>query len=277
MTNRAIKIMLLIATVPVILTSCISRRVFYEPLEKLGEPGAAVAGQTDAPQNSHDVPLDERSLSQAHQDYLSQLALAEGSDYAAYYESRLLDSIGIKESVDIVMLGDSLTYQGNWTFLSEELSVVNMGINKDTVGGLEKRLDLVIALRPKAVFLLIGINDLNKFTGDQVMDEYGRLLDRMQREMPNTVLYVQSVLPVRDDIRKIIDNQYIAIINEEIKRMADERGIVYVNLYDPMLDKRDHRLYWEYQTDGLHLTEEGYRAWIEILRPYVRQIEQSVP
>src|SRR5271165_596600 len=65
------------------------------------------------------------------------------------------------QSAPIVMLGDSLTEGGPWRELTGCLYLVNRGIGGDTSGGVLARLDEIIALKPRAVFLMIGVNDIS--------------------------------------------------------------------------------------------------------------------
>ena len=65
------------------------------------------------------------------------------------------------KSADIVFLGDSITHEGSWEEYFLECQTVNRGINGDTVQGVIDRLPDVLALEPKKLFLMIGVNDLN--------------------------------------------------------------------------------------------------------------------
>ena len=62
---------------------------------------------------------------------------------------------------DIVFLGNSITAGGNdWSERLNIPNIKNRGIGGDTTDGVIARLDEIIYFKPKAVFLLIGINDL---------------------------------------------------------------------------------------------------------------------
>jgi GDSL-like Lipase/Acylhydrolase family len=61
--------------------------------------------------------------------------------------------------IDVVMLGDSITAQGEWAKLFPEEKILNLGLSGDTSAGLLNRLDDVVGRKPRVVFLMIGIND----------------------------------------------------------------------------------------------------------------------
>src|SRR4051794_37276908 len=61
---------------------------------------------------------------------------------------------------DVIMLGDSITEGIDWHELFPNVRIRNRGIAGDTSAGVLNRLDEVIGRRPKIVFLMIGMNDL---------------------------------------------------------------------------------------------------------------------
>lgn len=224
------------------------------------------------------VPLhaDAPLLDAGKADYLNQLRQSKGEEYAAYYKSCLEAYAALEGPVDVVMLGDSLTYRGDWSDLSGELRIENLGINQDTIPGLQVRLDQAADLRPHTLFLLIGINDLGARMRPEVYRDYAALLDKLIEAMPDTKIYVESILPVRDDMRAIMDNSVIREVNVQLRQLAYERGLPYIDVFPSLLDPADGRLYQEYQLDGLHLTDEGYQMWKTVLRPYI-QIHKQKP
>ena len=67
---------------------------------------------------------------------------------------------GLSKNYDVVFLGDSLTNGGRWSEAFIEKRVANRGIGGDTSQGILNRVDKVIALNPKTVYLMLGINDI---------------------------------------------------------------------------------------------------------------------
>lgn len=228
--------------------------------------GATVLAQEDT---AREAP----SLSPEKTSYVQRLTPAMGAGYAQGYESRLLEFEGEKQHMDVVFLGDSLTNRGDWQRLSGKLSIANRGIDGDTIAGLEVRLDQVAAMRPRALFLLIGVNDLSTRWRPDVYKDYAALLDDLKEQLPDTQIYVQSLLPTRDDMRVIMDNSVIVLVNNKIRAMAEERGMAYIDIFSGLLDPAENRLKREYTMDGLHLTPAGYAVWEQALAPYLGQLE----
>ncbi len=207
--------------------------------------------------------------------YLEQLAQTQGEGFAKGYAKMLQEYEPHGETADIVFFGDSLTYRGEWQQLSKTLKIANRGIDGDQIAGLQARLDQVVALRPRTLFLLVGINDLGERAPKEVCADYAGLLDRIQQALPETRIYVQSLLPIRSDMRTLPDNRQLERVNRSIRQMAEERGLEYIDLFFPMLDRSDWQLAYDYQLDGLHLSQKGYAVWREAVRPYISEAESG--
>lgn len=172
----------------------------------------------------------------------------------------------------IVFLGDSMTDEGDWVKLFPEVPVVNRGIGGDTTHGVLNRLDQIIALKPPKIFLMIGTNDLcyNRLI-DDTLNNYDRILATLHRQLPDTQIYIESVLPFNDHIFPSVylrSNKNIAILDIGIKKLAAKYNDSYIDMVDAFSDSTG-RLSAEYTIDGLHLNEQGYSIWQAQLKKYV--------
>ena len=71
--------------------------------------------------------------------------------------------------VDIVFAGDSITQAGEWTDFFPNLKIANRGVGSDTTHDLLRRLDSIISVNPKNVFVMIGINDIKFVIHDHLV------------------------------------------------------------------------------------------------------------
>ena len=175
---------------------------------------------------------------------------------------------------DIVFLGNSITAGGNdW---SERLSIPNIknrGIGGDTTDGVIARLDEIIYFKPKAVFLLIGINDLwNNPQTDSSIKRIGNNIHKIainiSQKSPKTIIYVQTVLPVKKEIYK---NQIISL-NQIIKNNAsNSKSYSVIDLYSIFVNDSG-LIIDELSYDGVHLNEKGYDHWVKFIKPIVDQL-----
>lgn len=175
-----------------------------------------------------------------------------------------------KSKSDIIMLGDSITDEGEWTELLK-LNVKNRGISGDTTERILHRLDIILESKPKQVFLMIGINDLiNKRKSiAENLSEYKKILREFQEKTPNTRIYVQSVLPVNNKVYLYWqDNQNILNLNLGLQELAKEFNYEYIDIFSFLAS--ENQLDIKYTVDGLHLNGEAYLVWKAVIEKYIQ-------
>lgn len=191
-------------------------------------------------------------------------------DYPPYYlhKKSQFEKLPTSES-DIIMLGDSITDEGEWTELLG-LNVKNRGISGDTTKRILHRLDIILESKPKQVFLMIGINDLIN-DGKSVtatLEEYKKILRQFQEKTPNTKIYVQSVLPVNNKYLYWQDNKNILKLNSGLKELAKEFNYEYIDIFY-LLSDSENQLDTKYTVDGLHLNGQAYLIWKAVMEKYM--------
>ncbi|MBD0265401.1 MAG: G-D-S-L family lipolytic protein [Tolypothrix sp. Co-bin9] len=184
-----------------------------------------------------------------------------------------------KSESDIIMLGDSITDEGEWTELLG-LNVKNRGISGDTIERILHRLDTILESKPKQIFLMIGINDLVN-EGKSVaatLEEYKKILRNFQEETPNTKIFVQSVLPVNNKVHLYWqDNNNILKLNSGLKKLAKEFNYEYIDIFSLLLDS-ENQLDAQYTLDGLHINGQAYLVWKAVIEKYMitPKVEKSL-
>lgn len=175
---------------------------------------------------------------------------------------------------DIVFLGNSITDGGEFQELLDREDVKNRGIVGDVISGVRKRLGQVTSGHPSRIFLLIGINDVSHgLSARQIADRYAELVSEIREATPNTILYVQSVLPINNDFRRYKNlfgrEGVIPELNEMLREISSEQGAVYVDLWPLFADPQTGKMKRELTSDGLHLSGEGYKTWAKAIRPLI--------
>lgn len=120
---------------------------------------------------------------------------------------------------------------------------------------------------------MAGVNDVSHgLSADSVVKLVKILVDKIRTELPHTKLYIESLLPINESFHRwhTMDGKTdtIVAVNEQLCRMAAERGLVYINLFPSFVIPDTHIMRPELTVDGLHLTPAGYKLWGEILRKY---------
>ena len=160
----------------------------------------------------------------------------------------------------VVFVGDSITEGGLWSEWLPGVDVINRGISGNTTQDILDRMPHIVSVKPEKLFLMIGVNDLNKRLGAAVaLRNYTTLFDLIDAQLPNTEVFIQSVLPV-NAVWPLIDNTHIPILNAALTHHADERGYRYIDLHSIFADA-EGALKPDLSNDGIHLLAPGYRLW----------------
>lgn len=165
---------------------------------------------------------------------------------------------------NIVFIGNSITNMHEWWEAFDNHNIINRGVSGAVSDEILANLESMIAGNPKKVFLMVGTNDLGTNglnTTAHVAGNIRRILERIQKESPQTEIYVQSILPSR--IRNI---KLQKATNDSIQKICIEKNITYIDLWDALFDVTQNN---NHTLDGLHLTASGYRIWCKAIAPYV--------
>ena len=191
----------------------------------------------------------------------------------------------------IVFLGNSIT-QGLLRH-TDKLSgnnIVNRGISGDHTDGVLARLEEIIHYKPKAVFLLIGVNDLfednrsrPERTPEYVANNIFLISDIINKKSPNTKIYTQTIIPINNNQYltekpniEFLHVDYSPSINEQInevnKILKSNLSLNIIDLHSTFLNE-DLQLNPKFSTDGVHLNDLGYQNWIDIINQILKDIK----
>lgn len=170
---------------------------------------------------------------------------------------------------DIVFLGNSITFWGNWTEMLANRYVRNRGIPGDITYGVLERLPYIAEGHPDRIFIMIGINDLARNIPDSIiLANYRRMIRMIKEISPKTEIYFHTMLPTNDSFEKLESHygktKHILYINAELKMLAADESVHIIDLYKYFVDSNG-KLESAYTWDGVHLTSDGYRLWVNIL------------
>src|SRR5690606_6410510 len=100
----------------------------------------------------------------------------------------------------IVFVGNSLTEAGRWSDIIGQKGVLNRGISGDISYSVVARMDELLRHKPTMIFLMIGVNDLKReVPTENIIQNYQRIVQKIQAESPKTIIYLNSILPVNAD------------------------------------------------------------------------------
>jgi len=206
---------------------------------------------------------------------LALTTIAQEKPFSTFYYQRasLFEKLPV-DSTDIIFLGNSITNGAEWNELFPELHVKNRGISGDRTYGVLDRLHTILPGKPRKIFLLIGVNDLEHgATIDTVVAGIIRIAERVKTQSPTTTLYIQSILPVNDQFGKFPKHTNkgpeIIEINKQIQKYCVENQLTFIDLYKFFKNDTNEKMNPVYTNDGLHLMGDGYMLWKKIIMEYV--------
>jgi lysophospholipase L1-like esterase len=156
--------------------------------------------------------------------------------------------------------------------------VANLGVNGYTSGDLIRdELPALGALRPDFVTLLIGVNDVvQRVPADRYEGNVTTILDALTARLPaQRIVCVAvpdyTVTPAGADYGDLRQQHDGIVVNNSIMaRLAEDRGIAFVDIFDISLRAREDRSL--VADDGLHPSGVQYAAWVERLVPVVERL-----
>lgn len=187
--------------------------------------------------------------------------------------------LGAPEATEnrIVFMGNSITegWSVHHADFFNNTSYINRGISGQTTPQMLLRFRAdVIELKPRAVVILAGTNDIAGNTGPMTLSQ---ILDNLKSmcelaKTNNIKVILSSVLPAADYSWKpgLSPDKKIPELNSMIKAYAKSNGIIYLDYFSTMVNEknglRDALTY-----DGVHPNKDGYLVMEPLVESAIKQ------
>jgi lysophospholipase L1-like esterase len=194
-----------------------------------------------------------------------------------YYADDNAKLLASREPVDVVFLGDSITegwFDKRPGFFTR--GRVDRGIGGQTSSQMVLRMySDVVALRPKAVHIMAGTNDIAGNTGPmtaKMSEDNFRAMSDIARQHGIKVV-IASIPPAASFPWRpgLETKKPIAELNAWLKSFARETGSTWVD-YHPVLDDGTGGMKPGLASDGVHPTEAGYDAMGTVIEPILKRL-----
>jgi len=182
----------------------------------------------------------------------------------------------------IVFFGDSITEFWHLATYFANKPYINRGISGQTTPQMLIRFRPdVIAIKPKAVVILAGTNDIAGNTGlmtlAMIEDNYSSIAQLAQ--VNHIQVIFASVLPIHDyslvQRSQVHSPAKIIALNEWLQRYCLEHNHIYLDYYSQMLDQRG-MLRADLADDGLHPNARGYEVMASLAETAIEQALQQL-
>lgn len=173
-------------------------------------------------------------------------------------EAEAEDDRSVKEIfTSAVVMGDSITAGfSEYDILNASSVVAEIGAGLE---GMEDQIMKLKELNPQVVFLSYGMNDMLSTQGDTevFINNYKAMIKEIQKEVPNTKIFVNSIFPVSKQKREEEPVfEQLDTYNEALREMCDKLQIAYVDNTELVSDRY-------YEEDGVHFRPDFYPVWAD--------------
>ena len=178
----------------------------------------------------------------------------------------------------IVFMGNSITE--DWKSLSPNFFLDNNYVNRGIGGETSTQMLLrfrsdVINLKPSAVVILAGINDIAENQGPISIPNIARNIFFMSQlaSENNIKVILCSVLPAYDFPWRpgLNPKDKVISLNDLIQKHSQENSFEYVDYFSSMVDERKG-LIKEYGNDEVHPNLEGYKVMESIIQTSINKV-----
>ena len=184
---------------------------------------------------------------------------------------------------DALFLGDSITSGiASYGLMSNTTVIANTGINPSTMltsavwetdsGEMITLLDAAAQVDCEKIYVMIGANGIAWIGENTFIDYYSQIIERLQQDHPDAVIYVQSILPVtkeKSDEGPQMSNGKIDLYNQDILEMTEELGVYYLNVAEAIKDENGALPSDASPKDGIHFGTPTYQKWFDYLMTHV--------
>jgi len=211
--------------------------------------------------------------------YTAMGATQRANDWANLCYFRAANSelaAGPAEPNRVVFMGDSITQ--SWLFGDPALfgsASVNRGISGQTTPQMLLRFRAdVLGLKPRAVHIMAGVNDIAGNTGPTTVEDIENNIASMVElaKAHNVTVILATVLPAASFTwaPQLKPAPSIAKLNAWIQAYAAEQNLVVAN-YFPAMATPDGAMKPELTLDGVHPNKAGYAVMAPIARAAMKE------
>lgn len=171
----------------------------------------------------------------------------------------------------IVMVGDSITQQGNWAG-KFGINTLNYGVGGERTAEISLRINQLPVNNRNWYMVMCGINDIRTIgwvgspsSVEGIFENYKKIITQLRTISMNICVFSTLYQCNHNDRYKgyldVLDvwQGRVTALNKLLKEYCDINGVLYIDLN--YLLSSNMSLREEYTTDGTHLNSNGYAIW----------------
>lgn len=197
------------------------------------------------------------------------IPVTQGRDASTYdWETRHNELLQYNKTHNpqLVFMGNSITHfwggeplaliangSHSWTKYFGDKNAVNMGFGWDRIENVLWRVQHgeLDGISPKQIVLMIGTNNLQNNTDDEILKGLKFLIKAIQLNQPSSNLLIMGILP-----RRAMEER-ISVLNKQIAKIPSGKNIRFADAGGLFLNK-NKKIIESLFSDGLHPNADGY-------------------
>lgn len=151
-----------------------------------------------------------------------------------------------------------------------DVHVINRGFGGSRIPDSTRYIDQIVApYRPRVIVLYAGDNDLaGGHAPKRVFEDYVEFVQQVRRRLPNVRIAFISIKP---SPARMVHFEAARQANELIRQYAAKhRGLVYIDVFTPMLGPDGKPRPELFVRDKLHMNRQGYDLWKAAVAPFLK-------
>ena len=171
---------------------------------------------------------------------------------------------------EIVFVGSSSIRMWKSTEAFPDLKIINRGFGgsqmSDSVHYAER---IILPYKPRIVVVFAGGNDINaKKMPEKVADDFKALVGKIHEALPTTRVYYISLFP---NVQRKSQDPLCQKANELIQAYTKTNPLLgYIDTASKMRAADGGPRPELLRPDGLHMNDDGYKIWNEMVGPILR-------
>ncbi|QNK64376.1 GDSL family lipase [Pedobacter sp. PAMC26386] len=157
----------------------------------------------------------------------------------------------------------------DFTKTFKDYTVLNRGIGGAVTADVDRYLeDIVFPYYPKQLIIYVGENDLIKAeTGDSVFEDFKKLYTGIRAKLPIVPIIYISIKASPSRVQYLSKGKRANYLIQEF--IKGEKNVKFIDIYQPMLNKKGEMQPKLFKEDMLHMNAAGYEIWNKLLEPFL--------
>ncbi len=176
-----------------------------------------------------------------------------------------------------LFIGDSIaTGLFNYGYFKSDQVFAKVGLNPesaltDSIAD-ETVIEKAERLKPKRIYIMLGSNGL-AYMGNTYMTQQMKLLvEALQEASPDSYIYILSIPPVTKEHESEGQETMVMVngYNKLLKDLADEIGVVYLDLCSELEDTTGYFSEKYAEADGMHFLGTAYKKMLSFIEKKIQ-------